>query len=110
MAKGSVKQINLFYKEMTFYPNAMLMYRKGETTGSNKANRKLAEGYLEIQAKISKEEEELLFDPQTSGGLLFSVPSPQAGDVISKLKKEGVETATQVGEVVSNSKPFIKII
>jgi selenide,water dikinase len=110
MAKGSVKQINLSYKEMPFYPNAMLMYRKGETTGSNKANRKLAEGYLEIQAKISKEEEELLFDPQTSGGLLFSVPSPQAGDVISKLKKEGVETAIQVGEVVSNSKPFIKII
>lgn len=110
MAKGSVKQINLFYKEIPFYPNAMRMYRKGETTGSNKANRKLAEGYLEIQAKISKEEEELLFDPQTSGGLLFSVPSPQAGDVISKLKKEGVETAIQVGEVVSNSKPFIKII
>jgi len=110
MAKGSGKQINLFYKEIPFYPNALVMYRKGETTGSNKANRKLSEGYLEIKAKISREEEELLFDPQTSGGLLFSVPRSQAEDLIYKLKKEGVETAVQVGEVVADSKPFIRIM
>jgi selenide,water dikinase len=110
MAKGSGKQINLFYKEIPFYPNALVMYRKGETTGSNKANRKLSEGYLEIEAKISREEEELLFDPQTSGGLLFSVPRSQAGDLIYKLKKEGVETAVQVGEVVSDSNPSIRIM
>ncbi|MEW6420053.1 MAG: selenide, water dikinase SelD [Nitrospirota bacterium] len=110
MAKGSKVQINLLYKEIPFYPNALAMYRKGETTGSNKANRKLSEGYLEIKARISKEEEELLFDPQTSGGLLFSVPGFQAGDVIRKLKKEGVETAIQVGEVVSDARPFIRII
>ena len=110
MAKGSGKQINLFYKEIPFYPNALVMYRKGETTGSNKANRKLSEGYLEIKTKISREEEELLFDPQTSGGLLFSVPRSQAGDLIYKLKKEGVETAVQVGEVVADSKPFIRIM
>jgi selenide,water dikinase len=110
VAKGSGKQINLFYKEIPFYPNALVMYRKGETTGSNIANRKLSEGYLEIKTKISKEEEELLFDPQTSGGLLFSVPRSQAGDLIYKLKKEGVETAVQIGEVVSDSNPSIRIM
>jgi len=110
IAKGSGKQINLFYKEFPFYPNALVMYRKGETTGSNNANRKLSEGYLEIKAKISREEEELLFDPQTSGGLVFSVPCSQAEDLIYKLKKEGVETAVQVGEVLSDSKPFIRIM
>jgi selenide,water dikinase len=72
--------------------------------------RKLSEGYLEIEAKISREEEELLFDPQTSGGLLFSVPLSQAGDLIYKLKKEGVETAVQIGEVVSDSNPSIRIM
>jgi len=110
VAKGSGKQINLFYKEIPFYPNALVMYRKGETTGSNKANRKLSEGYLEIKTKISKEEEELLFDPQTSGGLLFSVPRSQAGDLIYRLKKEGVETAVQIAEVVADSNPFIRIM
>ena len=74
MATGSGVQINLFYKELPLYPHALEMYRKGETTGSNKANRRLSQGLLEISAKLSKEEEELLFDPQTSG--VFSCPFP----------------------------------
>ncbi|NIV99371.1 hypothetical protein GWN26_09595, partial [Candidatus Saccharibacteria bacterium] len=49
------------------------MYQKGETTGSNKANRRLAEGAWEMTAHRSAEEHELLFDPQTSGGLLLAV-------------------------------------
>jgi selenide, water dikinase len=110
IAKGSRKQINLFYQHIPFYQNAHAMYQNGETTGSNKANRKLLEGYLEIEVKIPRYEEELLFDPQTSGGLLFSVPNSQAEDLVRKLKKAGVETAVQVGEVVSNTKPCIKII
>jgi selenide,water dikinase len=75
MAKGSEARINLFYDRLPFYPNALKMYRRGETTGSNKANRKLAEGLFRKIRKLSTEEEELLFDPQTSGGLLLSVPS-----------------------------------
>ena len=78
MAKGSRVQIDLFYKNLPLYPHALEMYLKGETTGSNKANRRLSEGYLELEAKMSKAEEELLFDPQTSGGLLLSVPESQA--------------------------------
>jgi selenide,water dikinase len=110
IAKGSRKQINLFYKEIPFYPNARAMYQKGETTGSNKANRKILDGYMEMEAKISRREEELLFDPQTSGGLIFSVPGSQAGELIMKLKQAGIEAAAQVGEVVSNAKPCIRII
>jgi selenide,water dikinase len=54
MAKGSRVQIDLSYKELPIYPHALEMYRKGETTGSNKANRKLSEGHLIISAKISR--------------------------------------------------------
>ena len=74
IAKGSGAQINLFYDRLPFYPNALRMYQRGETTGSNKANRKLAEGFFEKKRKLPREEEELLFDPQTSGGLLLLCP------------------------------------
>ncbi|HMK51466.1 MAG TPA: selenide, water dikinase SelD, partial [Thermodesulfobacteriota bacterium] len=46
MAKGSGVQINLLYDKLPFYPYAVDMYHKGEKTGSNKGNRKLAEGLL----------------------------------------------------------------
>ncbi len=110
LARGSGVQINLIYENLPFYPNALRMYRKGETTGSNKANRKLAEGAWELAAQRSAEEQELLFDPQTSGGLLLAVPDSQADDLISLLKKEGLETAVRVGEVVASDKPFIRVV
>ena len=110
MAKGSGVQINLFYDKLPFYPNAVDMYRKGETTGSNKANRKLAEGFLKKIRGLSGKEEELLYDPQTSGGLLLSVPSIDADRLVTELKKAGVETAVRVGEAVDSPQPRICII
>jgi selenide,water dikinase len=91
LARGSDIQIDLIYENLPFYPNALRMYQKGETTGSNKANRRLAE-------------------PQTSGGLLIAVPDSQADDLIAQLKKERVETAVRVGEVVASDRPFSRIV
>jgi selenide, water dikinase len=110
MATGSGVQINLFYKELPFYPHALDMYRKGQTTGSNKANRRLSLGLLEISAKLSKEEEELLFDPQTSGGLLLSIPESQANQFISELRTAGVNTAVKIGEVITSPNPRIMVV
>jgi len=110
MAKGSGVQINLFYDKLPVYPNAVEMYRKGETTGSNKANRKLAEGLLKKMRKLSREQEESLFDPQTSGGLLLSVPSIGVDRLITELKKAGVGSATHVGEVVASPLPSVWVI
>ena len=110
LAKGSGVQINFFYDKLPFYPNALHMYRRGETTGSNKANRRLAEGFFKKTRELSREEEELLFDPQTSGGLLFSVSSTEAEQFIAELKKAGIKTADRVGEVVSGPQPSICII
>jgi selenide,water dikinase len=110
LARGSGTQIDLIYQNLPFYPNALRMYRKGETTGSNKANRRLAEGAWEMAVHRSAAEVELLFDPQTSGGLLLAVPDSQADDLISRLKKEGLETAVRVGEVVASDKPYIRVV
>jgi selenide,water dikinase len=110
LARGSDVQIDLIYQNLPFYPNALQMYQKGETTGSNKANRRLAEGAWEMAGHRSAAELELLFDPQTSGGLLLAVPDSQADDLIVQLRKEGVETAVRVGEVVASDKPCIRVV
>jgi selenide, water dikinase len=110
MAKGSGVQINLFYNNLPLYPNALDMYRKGETTGSNKANRKLAEGGVKLVKKLSTEEEEVLFDPQTSGGLLLSLPSAEADHLITRLKKAGIETAALLGEALAGPQASVWVI
>ncbi len=109
MAKGSKVRIELSYDRLPFHPHALEMYRKGETTGSNKANREIVKGFWEKKRQVSRDEEELLFDPQTSGGLLFSVPVSQAEELVKKLRLAGVEDAVVVGEVYAGEKPALVI-
>lgn len=43
---------------------------------------------------------ELLFDPQTAGGLLLAVPERGAGGLLERLRAEGFELAARIGEIV----------
>ena len=110
MARGSGVQIDLVYNALPFYPNALQMYQKGQTTRSNGANRKFAEGSFQSRRHLSQAEEELLFDPQTSGGLLLSVPAFQANALITELKKVAVPAASCIGEVAAADRPCIRIL
>jgi selenide,water dikinase len=110
MAKGSGLQIDLIFDRFPLYPHALQMYQKGESTGSNKANRRLGEGFWEAAANLTSEEEELLFDPQTSGGLLLAVPADQCDDLLNVLKKAGIEAATHVGDVVEAQEPSVRVV
>jgi selenide,water dikinase len=110
MAKGCGLQLDLFFDRLPLYPNALRMYQKGEGTGSNKANRRLAQGYWEAAASLAFEQEELLFDPQTSGGLLFAVPADQSDGLLNDLKKAGIDAAARVGNVVEGQKPFVRVL
>lgn len=103
VAQGSRVRIILKYSTLLFYPGALAMYKKGETTGSNKPNRLMTQKKMEIRVAISSHEEESLFDPQTSGGLLLAVPDAQADKLLAALSQAGVKTAVRVGEVVDDS-------
>ena len=110
MALGAGVQVELNYDMLPFYPHALNMYQQGETTGSNPANRKLAHEAWQMADNRSLAEEELLFDPQTSGGLLLSLPAAQTADLLAALKKAGVDMAARVGQVVGDGKPFVKVV
>ena len=110
MAQGGDVQIEMVYNRLPFYPNALQMYQKGETTGSNKPNRQLADGFWQAAKTMSPEAEELLFDPQTSGGLLLSVPEAEADDLATALHDAGVESAVRVAQVVGSGRPLVRVV
>ena len=102
VAHGSDARIVVKYNALPFYPAALEMYKKGETTGSNKGNRAMvAKHYLQMSAKLTAAEEELLYDPQTSGGLLLSVPHDQANELMSQMQKDNIP-ATRIGEITDD--------
>jgi len=99
MAVGSGGMIILDYDKLPFYNDALRMYQKGETTGSNEANRKLVAEKMIIKKSLTSQAKELLYDPQTSGGLLLAVPDSQADELIADLLAVGVSTAVQIGHI-----------
>jgi selenide,water dikinase len=103
-------QIEIVYDRLPFYPNALDMYRKGETTGSNKGNREIVEGLLRLECSLTAAQEELLFDPQTSGGLVLSVAESDADALLADLGQVGVESARPIGRVRAADKPRIRIV
>jgi selenide,water dikinase len=109
MARGAGVRIELDYGSFPFYPNAVEMYRKGETTGSNEANRKAVHGLWDVKLKLASAEEELLFDPQTSGGLLLSLPESQADELVRALKSAGIEAAARIGRVIEPGQARVSV-
>jgi selenide,water dikinase len=109
MARGSATCIHVSYRRLPFHPHAAAMYRRGETTGSNTANRLAVAGSWELQVKLAAAEEELLFDPQTSGGLLLSVPDSQADELVRSLQAAGVGSAARIAEVVACEQAGVRV-
>lgn len=64
----------------------------------------LNKGYLsdkcKLEGDVSEDLLEVLFDSQTSGGLLIALPANRAELCLKRLKEEGVEDAAVVGEAV----------
>ena len=54
--------------------------------------------------------QDLLFDPQTSDGLLIGVSDVHCADLASALKDEGIADAAQVGGIVDSQEERIGAI
>ena len=98
---GSGVHAVLNYNALPFYSGALNMYKKGQTTGSNGANRALVSRFsVQHDRTLNSSEEELLYDPQTSGGLLLALPKEQAKKLVTDLQEVGNQQVAFIGEVV----------
>jgi selenide,water dikinase len=83
--------------------------RAGYIPGGLNANREFAECVVDYKEKISDDMKALLFDPQTSGGLLIAVAENDVVELIDELNSAGVN-AVEIAEVLPKAKPLISII
>jgi len=77
-------------------------------TAAGQKNRNHVEKYVKFE-KVSFAMEELLFDPQTSGGLLMAVGADEAEDLRNELRAAGLP-AEIVGEIVKRTEPEILVV
>jgi selenide,water dikinase len=65
---------------------------------------------VEISDSVPLNVQDVLYDPQTSGGLLIIIEAGKANSLMEKLKQTGVNDAALIGEVTGKSEGKITVI
>ena len=86
-------------------PDVLNLISQGMLTRGDKNNRLYVGDTIEIGEGISKEMQSALFDPQTAGGLLISIASSKAKELVNK-----IDGAVIIGEVESRAGFLIRVI
>jgi selenide,water dikinase len=60
--------------------------------------------------EVTKHEQLLLCDAQTSGGLLVALPAARAADLIAALERRGTPCAAIVGEIVDGAAGRMEVL
>ena len=105
MAEGSGVTLEIRADDVPIMREALEMYQKGMRTGVNAANRALIEDSAHFEKSLPGWHEEIFVDPQTSGGLLMSLPASQSESLLEALHNGGVTEAQIVGNVKSFVEP-----
>jgi len=83
-----------------YLPGALVAARNGHIPGGLINNREFVGECAEFAARVAQEFRDLLFDPQTSGGLLVAITADAAAEALRAMERYGV-AGRQVGKVVS---------
>lgn len=102
MASGSGVTMAIEMEKLPLLDEALAMYQKGMTTGVNIYNREMIEGRSRFEIDLPAWHREIVYDPQTSGGLLIAMPPAEAAQYLSRLQKTGLPGAAIIGEVLES--------
>lgn len=108
MARGGRVRLEIDLAAVPFLEEALDAYRAGVSTGMNGPNREMAEGFVHFSERLAPHEREIVFDPQTSGGLLAAVADDQAEALLAALREGGVADAGIVGRVFPDDRGAVE--
>ena len=98
MAASSGVRIVIDAASVPELPGAALYALEGHVTGGAGRNREGLAGHIEIDEGVAEATEHLLFDPQTSGGLLIALPPDAAAAMVARLHADRLPGAV-IGRV-----------
>ncbi len=110
MAKGSGVTLELRLSGIQFLSGAYDYARMGLVPGGAYRNRDFVGDAFDA-GNLEEVYLDLLFDPQTSGGLLFSIPEGECDAALSALQRSGLKTAVSVvGRVLPKEEKHILVV
>lgn len=106
MAEGSSVTITIEHKNIPVISKALEYARMGLVPAGAYSNRNYVGDKVEFIGEIPEEIKDVLYDPQTSGGLLVSLPKESLNPLLDRLKNTPTKYAV-VGEVIEKKDKYI---
>jgi len=107
MARGCGLSFRFFFPRIPILSGAREYAAQGMVPGGAYCNQDHFGREVSISETVPESERIILFDPQTSGGLLIALPVAAGGKLLDNLKKRGIAEAALVGEVIAKEKNLI---
>jgi selenide,water dikinase len=108
MARASGTRFAFEAGDLPALPGALDLATAGVETGGAAHNRRFVASALELDAAVAPELVTLAMDPQTSGGLLATIPPAQVDDVESALDRADIPH-WRIGRVEPSAVPGISL-
>jgi len=100
MADGSKVSIILDSSKVPTLPGVMELIELGCIPGAAFRNKEFAEGNCSFESSVDYNHKMLVFDAQTSGGILMATKPEDIDSIIKELKEAGYPESCVVGEVI----------
>lgn len=107
MAESSGVTLSIQPASVPIAPGALELARRGFLSGGARRNREYAGDKVSSMLPIEKTLEDLLYDSETSGGLLISLPPEAASELVRRLRAKGHVHTTMIGEVLPRGERHI---
>ncbi len=98
LARGSGLSVVIDSKSVPVLPGVLELASEGIIPAGTYRNMDFVADEVLVDPSVPQALSDVLYDPQTSGGLLISVPEARSGELMQRLEAEGVAAAL-VGEV-----------
>jgi selenide, water dikinase len=107
MVVGSGCGARVATSRVPVFPEALEYAAMGLVPAGAYRNRDFRLFMVDFASNVARVLQDLLFDPQTSGGLLISLAPDHAGNLLKDLQAKGLRDAAVVGEVLAEPKERI---
>jgi selenide,water dikinase len=108
MASGSDVTLSINFDKIPVFPNVGRYARMGTVPGGAISNREYLGDRIDLSSDLEKEEIDILSDPQTSGGLLISLPAQSAPTFAKEAESRGLKV-WEIGRVLGKQDKSIII-
>jgi selenide, water dikinase len=109
MAHASQVTFEIVFERLRLLPGAAGYAQQGVLTGGGGANRQYLADKVNFAESLRSHVQELVFDPQTSGGLLIAIGQPAAEKLLRHLLDLGLNAA-DIGRVLPFGRTYIEIV